>query len=542
MSKITWAGTDIDFSPDAGTSPNINITKEIVRASDGTCIGQRHSINISFYIFATGDAVLKQRQQVLYSKIISVFGKQSNNGVSLQKGKLEIIPETPTGGSVSQDNIITYNDAELVSFNFPETPDDTNGIQYIQCTVTFQATQPKNDIFNTYKIASVNESWSIDKATEFAGYEDSDITSDEYKYLYKIDHSISAVGLQKFSADGEMDPNEGMAWYQAWKYVNDKLSDEGADDAQSATVSKDLLLLAAPQTYEIGKWKPSTGSSNFANLDGEGYASYNRVRTSSIDIAAGSYTVNSSFIMSKYPYSFEVTGQYSQDESGELSITVEGTVSGLTQQDIKSIVNDKMTKSKLGYDQISNGDWGPGSKGRALAGLLYGKYYNSTGSCAGGLVLDNYPRSISVTENKINGTIGFNVLYKAVSSHVKSLKDTFTGAISATLSINDVNKKNTGSSIQTVAIIPIIGRTKGPIIQNMNTTSERVRTVSIEIVLGAGCRNPDASPSALALAKILEYSPANKLSAELNYVRDSQETWDWVSGKYQASITWVYQK
>ena len=245
--------------------------------------------------------------------------------------------------------------------------------------------------------------------------------------------------------------------------------------------------------------------------------------------------------MSKYAYSFEVTGQYSQDESGEVSITVEGTVSGLTEQDIKSIVNDKMVNSKLGYDEISNGNWGPGSKGKELADILYGRYYNSTGSCAGALSLDDYPRSISVTENKINGTVGFNVLYKAVSSYAKSLKDAFTGAISATLSVNDVNKKNTGSSIQTVAIIPIIGRTKGPIIQNMNTTSERVRTVSIEVVLGAGCRNPDASPSAVALGKILEYSPANKLSAQLNYVRDSQETWDWVSGKYQASITWVYQ-
>lgn len=540
MAKISWAGSTIDV---ASTNPSISIQKEIIRTDDGICINQKHNITVKGYFYATGDPIAKERQGILYGKMILLLNTNASQA-SLQQGLLELQPE----GTVSAGNTLRYKDARLVSASFPEPPDDTAGIQYVEYSVTFEAHQPKDDIFDQYKISSVSESWNIKKSSEFMTYTDNDISLVDSKYGYEIEHTLSAVGMTKFNADGAIMPTEGAPWYQAWKYIDDRLSSEGADDAKDAKVEKDNFQLASPSTYLIGTWKPSAGNSNVATELAD-YKSYNRVRSSAIDVAAGAYSVTSSFIMSNEPYVYDVSAQFSNDESGTVSLTVEGTIIGLSEKNIKSNENDKITKARLGYDAISGGAWCTGSKGYLLANTVYTKYYRQGDSCAGALSLDKCARAITVTENKTAGTITFNVTYKALSSAVYDLKYAFTGAITATLTISDENKPSPGPLIEVVAIIPIIGRKKGPVIQNMGTTRESSRTASIEVLVNQACRYPakGSEIAGIAFGKLAEYKPGGTTgyatgAADNIYVQDTREEWDWASGRYQASIVWVYEK
>jgi hypothetical protein len=539
MAKIAWAGQTIDLE---STNPSISVQKEIIRTEDGTCINQKHAISVKGYFYATGDPIAKERQGILYQKMITLLNTNASQA-SLQQGLLELQPE----GTVSLANTIRYKDAKLINASFPEPPDDTAGIQYVEYSVTFEAHQPKDDIFDAYKISSVSESWNIKRSTEFMTYTGNDIALVDSKYGYEIEHTLSAVGMNKFDANGVITAEIGAAWYQAWKYVDDKIGAESADDAKDAEINKDNFLLASPSTYEIGTWKPSNGSSNVAT-DLADYKSYNRVRSSAIDVAGGAYSVTSSFTMSNEPYVYDVSAQFSNDESGVVSLSVEGTVIGLSEQDIKSNVNDKLTKARAGYDAISGGGWCIGSKGHNLADNVYAKYYRQGDSCSAGLVLDKCARSITVTENKNAGTISFNISYKALSSDVYNLKYAFTGAIAATLSISDENQGNPGPSIEVVAIIPIIGRKKGPVIQNMGTTRERSRTASIEVLVNQACRYPAKGKeiASIAFGKLLAYKPGGSVygtgGADNIYVQDTREEWDWASGRYQASIQWVYEQ
>jgi hypothetical protein len=546
MAKVSWAGKTIDV---ASTNPSISVQKEIIRTDDGICINQKHNITVKGYFYATGDPIAKARQGVLYGKMIALLNTNASQA-SLQQGLLELQPE----GTVSGGNTLRYKDARLVSVSFPEPPDDTAGIQYVEYSVTFEAHQPKDDIFDQYKISSVSENWNIKKSTEFMTYTGDDISLVDSKYGYEIEHTLSAVGMTKFNANGVIMPIEGAPWYQAWKYVDDKLSSEDADDAKDAKIDKDNFQLTSPSTYKIGTWKPSAGSSNVATELAD-YKSYNRVRSSAIDVAAGAYSVTSSFTMSNEPYVYDVSAQFSNDESGTVSLTVEGTIIGLSEQNIKGNVNDKITKARLGYDAISGGGWCTDSKGHILADTIYAKYYKQGDSCAGALSLDKCARAITVTENKTAGTISFNVAYKALSTDVYNLKYAFTGAITATLTISDENQGNPGPSVEVVAIIPIIGRKKGPVIQNMGTTRERSRTASIEVLVNQTCRYPAKGKeiASIAFGKLAEYKPGGKANAENPltfygtgdadniYVQDTREEWDWASGRYQASIQWVYE-
>jgi hypothetical protein len=541
MAKINWAGNQIDVS---STNPNIGITREFLRTDDGTTIGQKHSITIKGYFLAQGDPLAASRQADLYQKMLELFGKGTADA-SIQAGLLEINPEAiGTVNTLTQ--VIRYNDAKLLSVSLPEPPDETAGIQIQEYQLSFEASQPKDNIYDAYKISSVSETWNIKKSTEFAIFDTNDkIEADTWKYPYEIEHTLSATGMKKFESGETAGAVKNEAWYEAWNYVNDRLANLNEDIAEDATINQNTYLENSPSTYEIGTWKPSDGSSNVADSLSQ-YTSFNRVRSSAIDIVAGSYSVTTTFLMAIDTYCFEINCGFNQDDSGAISMTVEGTISGLTELDVKSNVNDKLLQSKAGYDAISSGGWGENSSGRKLANKVFTRYYNANGKCAGTLQLDKYPRSITVTENKNTGTIQFNVMYKAISSAAFNLKDTFPGAISATLNVSDDNRSDF-ASIQTIAIIPIIGRAAGPVIQDMGTTKERARSASIEIIFHESCKKPDNNPAATAIAELNKYKPGaagayNNPAMDLCYVQDAKSEWDWVAGRYQGSITWIYQE
>ena len=112
-----------------------------------------------------------------------------------------------------------------------------------------------------------------------------------------------------------------------------------------------------------------------------------------------------------------------------------------------------------------------------------------------------------------------------------------TGALAATASITDSNRNGAGYDTDAIVIIPIIGRTSGPIIQDMGTTKERTRSVNVDVTLESRYRTViNNTVRSQVIAEVDNYKPTN---SEL-YVNEFQETWDWTSGKYNLNLSWTY--
>ncbi len=111
------------------------------------------------------------------------------------------------------------------------------------------------------------------------------------------------------------------------------------------------------------------------------------------------------------------------------------------------------------------------------------------------------------------------------------------GALSEIITIQDINKN---ADINIFASIPVIARKVGPKLQDMATTSERVRGIDIETVFP-----PVAGPNILAAyASAPNYdtivAQIVPTASEVFKVDDSQ-TWVPRNGRYSRSVRWVYQ-
>lgn len=77
--------------------------------------------------------------------------------------------------------------------------------------------------------------------------------------------------------------------------------------------------------------------------------------------------------------------------------------------------------------------------------------------------------------------------------------------------------------------MPVIGKSDGPVIQNMGITNERTRSVSVEIVMAKG--NRDSKP----VIDLSSYRPSTTA-----YQQNISDSWSPTSGSYNKSIDWVF--
>lgn len=168
-------------------------------------------------------------------------------------------------------------------------------------------------------------------------------------------------------------------------------------------------------------------------------------------------------------------------------------------------------------------------------------------------VLDWKPLTTSITENKIAGTIQFSATYRGISETMRSLKSAF-GALSVSMNqqqenfvITDPSDSNNVKLMRTQHVVPVmvLGRDKGPIIQDMHTTKESKRTIQIEAVYAAEHRHPNSPVVASGLAAAMEFIPSGTYNAGLkvqSYLTDLNYTWDWAAGKLSITAGWIFTK
>jgi len=677
------------------------IQKEFSRLDDGTITSEKHSITIRGAFTADGNTPESRYENLIQKSVEYADFKGSqlvDRMVSLQAGPLEIYKMTLVGDTFQTTGqpLIKYNFAQLMNVSVSEPPEDTAGIHYQEVTFTFESlTPPTDNIASKYRLKSASEQFEIkkeeDKMSFFVMNTDSmgiirQLADDPY-YSYTITHTLSAQGQPMFynaidnkdysnsvkvtTASPAASPSNFSnnqkyeAFYEAYKYVNDKKR----DSLINSIVSTDVFgrpLVGQNTFYPVGwnvtnvgsgagspafgvsgvasgtnsfsevvtsggmisnlLWSAVSGQQHAAGASNSGkYGEYNVIRSSNIDIIGGSYSITTNYFYSRNPANIEINGVFEKGEDGDDTVRVEGTIQGLDSLGVNSDTQNKFknaqilfrklissgvihpstnsptiqsgTTDKINYpenytqikpvypssiyaagsgnviinppftgvmkDQSVESDkpsyltntiikpWAYGTMVYAFADDIfrnnqYASYYQVDN------VLDWKPMSTSVTENKIAGSIQFSATYKGIPETVRSLRSSF-GALSVTIQeqqenwIADYTNPSDVKPVRTQHVVPVmvLGRERGPIIQDMSTTKESKRTIQIEAIYAAEHRHPKAPIVASGLSAAMNFIPTGVYNQGIyvnSYLTDLNYTWDWTAGKLSITAGWIFTK
>lgn len=514
MSVIVSWSTET-FSFEFGVA--IGLQKEFSRSNDLSILNEKHVISVKGQIISSG-ATSEDRYQNLVLQSLSYAQKVaggSSRTSTAQMGSLVIT----NGGT----EILRYDDVALQSVDVSEPSPETAGIHYQDVSLTFETYMTPSDPASVRKLRSASETIEVKKEEDSFSYLGNDIDTEDSPYhAYTITHTVSAEGILNNKDSRE-------AFEEAYNYVNAKKKDS-LSVSNTDPFDRSLFSSLNQRTLGVNSSSSIVVDQNQINQYGE----YNRIRTASSDVLGGSYSITTTFLLSREDSLIDITGNYNRDESGDASVAVEGTIKGLSSLDAISVQHNKISQARRTYTYIA-GDLGPTSKIYKFALDIFNNYQlNST--C---LELRTKALNYSFGENKAAGTIVFNVTYKVVPAALNVLLQGITGSMVATATISDNNRKNAGYDVETIVSIPIIGRGSfGPIKQNMGTTKERTRTASIDVTLEACYRSPDNSLlREQALASVAQYAP----SGTKVYISNFTENWEWVNGKYQGVLEWMYE-
>lgn len=524
-SRIKWC----DRTLDQYISPNVSISKEILRNEEGDSHAQKFTIGIDGYVMATGDPIGGARQNNIYEQINGFLGI-TPLGRTDQQGILEILPVD--GGSTAS-GVLKFENAQLLSLDLPEAPEDTAGIQYQQYSFKFESYQPANsfDIFSGYRVKSMSENWEMRREDEKVSYAADDFLSNP-KYTYTLTHTVSAVGIQQYSGGLLLSP----AWNEAYKFVDSRLKEDITVPINKTSYNQNFG--AAVTQFNLNTWKTSVATTGQIADDISSYQAYNKIRTATVDTVGGSYSATTTYQLSPSSGTYEINVKYDEGEDGEVSIGIDGNITPLSSGLTNYSYHEKLAVSSGLYKQLSDGgDW---TKMGILATQALDYYKGYANACSAGLSIDQRPRAISVGQNRNNGTITFNLTYKGISSEVLALKQKISGAIAVSLIVSDDNPLMSSTTYKDafqfnkVAVIDILGKADGPVIQDMGTTKERKKSVQLDVTMKQGCRTKTSSPASSCYPIVSELKPVNA------YSQGFTEQWDWVAGKYSLNVEWIY--
>jgi hypothetical protein len=531
---------------------SVGIQKDFQRMDDGTLISEKHTINIrgAYVVAAEATDPLEKYKTLIQGVQERISTKYRSNHATGRKKSLQtdILKLNVSGADAFNDQ---YKGATLISASFAEPSDDTGGFQYQEASLSFECYSTGNDI-SPYTLKSASESFEIKREDDgfFFGNETSKRFegdgSDKPYFSFTITHTISAQGNVKIK-----DGLESEAFNEAYKYV---ISRRKATLYKATDIyDKDMLgqdLLQGVKITNSDAFKIEGGDAaaqtpyNLTN-----YQEWNVTNTESVDVAGGSYSSTRTYYYSPASYTMEINGTYEKSEEGIDSLKVDGTIAGLMTPSVYEIFHDKFDNAKIGMAQVvgtGNTPTQPFGKGTAIYKFAeklftdnaYTPFYNGIYS------LDDRPISTSVTENKIAGTIQFSASYKPIPATLLALKKEIPNCISLTINIQEDNPYHSeisNPSYQMKKVIPImiLGRAAGPVVQDMSTTQESYKTVSLEATVDFSERTPDSKCAASGVKLVIDkYAP----SRPNTYLMEISDTFDWTNGKLSVNAKWIYTR
>lgn len=361
---------------------------------------------------------------------------------------------------------------------------------------------------STFFIEEYSEDWNLEA-------DDSVGESVENPRSYRISHSLSATGKTVYNWNGEIDKS---AWEQA----------------------RDFVLTRLAQN-------PSGSYPNVAGLIGSGtvnlvesYGGYNHVRTEQINKTAGVYSLTENWLLSSglSTENYSMTTNTSSTDPF-ITVSIDGTIKGLSQVS-PELLGDPVAVAHSGayanalnkYNQISNsGKFG-------LTSDIYKRANNLIAA-----QLNSQPASLSIGTNQYTGDITYNLSFNNRPMNIIS------GVVSENIQINDTYPGDI------FAVIPVLGRQTGPILQYIGGRTEYRRDVSINLVMDytkipySGDRQslilkkPSlVEPTASQIAQLLkELSPQGEPGVRKYFISPPSENWTPKDGAYSFNISFTYE-
>lgn len=334
------------------------------------------------------------------------------------------------------------------------------------------------DSFTAY-IDSADESWQIETNEEPESF--------DLPRTYRMSHTVTAKGKRIYNPDGSLMSD---AWEQARQYVVPKLGMDNARKTSSGVL--DLM--------------PS-------------YNNYNHVRTESIDKLAGGYSVTETWLLASGSAleSYQIVATSSLD-TALTRVTIDGTITGL---EVRNPSTMELISKK--FDNAM-------SHFTSASGYAYSRASQYVASVYPSVSLNIQPITTQVTMMPTAGNISYNFEFDDRPSNL------ITGARVETVTITDI--------LPTDFAVPIfvLGRAKGPVLQNLKTSKETTRTLNIECVMNKsyGPFTVDNNPRIGSNVQSIIDSIAP--SGSQVYRQDRQETWDIKTGRYTHTATWLWEK
>ena len=388
-------------------------------------------------------------------------------------------------------------------------------------------------------IADFSEDWSIEVDEKGETYTDANGVTQIRPKSYRISHSLNATGKKHHMMREDESVEKIPAWESARKFVTQRLHKN-----------------AVPSGYPNILGQISSGVINLM----DDYGGFNCVRTENVSESAGTFSVTENwFLASGTAYENYNINLSTSNSAPFVSVNVDGSIKGLS----------TITPSGEMYGGIGLGgpvdgfpqSLAPGSDGVVTAQSPYNnavrKYNTISNSGLFGVGSDIYrrannmvavqlnsqPLSVSIGSNEYTGELTYSLAFDNRPTNIIS------GALVETLQVSDTYPGDV------FAIVPVIGRATGPILQNIGGRTEYKRDVSLNLVMdytkipyGSG-RNPlilkkpsVVEPMATQIADLLrEVSPNSEPGVRKCFVSPPSETWSPKDGNYSFNISFTYE-
>lgn len=267
----------------------------------------------------------------------------------------------------------------------------------------------------------------------------------EFSYKEEIDGNA----VDSFSEVWEFEELEDRVSYSARHTISAVGTNTAPSGNNNALENARNFVLARTGFNNIPAGHPafvqaSGAASGIGALD-----AYEELRSESVDVQAGSVTVNEAFTVSSGCFTHIQDGSFSTDEQGITTVQINGNIQGLGRTPLR------FSRALDSYNNFIEPLLIPKANG------IYTQFGGS-----GTLVTAN-PRSLSFSQNESAGTLTYTRTYNddPASNLPPDIQD-------ASLSVQ------VSEPVQLHATIPIPERSVGPIVQDVGTTTPGTYTIS----------------------------------------------------------------
>lgn len=365
-------------------------------------------------------------------------------------------------------------------------------------------------------ITDFSEDWSIE-ADEAQG------ESVGLPRSYRISHNINATGKTHYGPDGKQ-----KAWEQAKKFVQHRLGHNPSGNYPNIM-------------GQIG-----SGTLNLVDM----YRGFNHVRSENLSESAGSYSVSENWLIaSGNAYENFNLSISSSTDNPFVNVSIDGNIKGLSEY----------SPSGFGGNDpnLLNGGREPTTPPSGAYDNALGKYHEISNTGQFGLTSDAYkrannsvavqlnsqPKSVSLGTNPYTGEVTYNLQFDNRPTNIIS------GVLSETISVDDTYPGDI------FAVIPVLGRKTGPVLQYIGGRTEYRRDISINLVMdytsvpyGSGrnsllLKKPSVvEPTATQIGSLIkELSPAGEPGIRKYFVSPPSESWNPKEGSYNFNLSWTYE-